>query len=149
MNRVVATAEEAEAALEYFNGFHDGFIKQLTLTSYDYFKTRGVQVCSGRLDLELEVAHYNYHSGQPPANQVVHARFTHVRHLHADMPGNPAEWSLANTHFEPGTRPTVGSEESCFYARFLQNRLDEGKWVLYEALGFSFREAEFRESPAT
>jgi hypothetical protein len=146
--RVVTTSEEAEAVLEYFNGFHDGFIKRLTLVSYDYFEARGVQVCSGRLDLELEIAHYNYRSGEPPADQVVHARFTHVRHLHADMPGNAAEWSLANVHFERGTRPMAGTEEPCFHARFLQNRLDEGEWVLHEALSFSFREAEFRESPA-
>jgi hypothetical protein len=53
--RAVATPEEAEAVLEYFNGFHDGFIKQLTLTSHDYFEARGTQVCSGRLDLELSL----------------------------------------------------------------------------------------------
>jgi hypothetical protein len=145
MDRVVAAPEQADEVLGYFNGFHDGFIRRLTLVSYDYFEARGVQVCSGRLDLELEIAHYNYRNGEPPANQVVHARFTHVRHLHADMPGNAAEWSLANVHFEHGTRPTVRTEEPCFYARFLQNRLEGGEWVLHEALGFSFREAGFRE----
>ena len=91
MHRLVATPEQAEEVLEYFNGFHDGFIKRLSLVSYDYFEARGVQVCSGRLDLELEIAHYNYRNGEPPADQVVHARFTHVRHLHAEMPGNAAE----------------------------------------------------------
>jgi hypothetical protein len=64
------------------------------------------------------------------------------------MPGNAAEWSPANLHFEPGTRPTAGTEEPCFHARFLQNRLDGGEWVLHQALRFSFREAGFRESPA-
>ncbi len=146
--RAVATPEEAEAVLEYFNGFHDGFIKQLTLTSYDYFEARGTQVCSGRLDLELVIAHYNYRDGEPPPDQLIQARFTHVRHMHTDMPGNAAEWSLMNVHFERGTRPTAGTEEPCFHARFLQNRLDKGKWVPYQALRFSFREAEFRDSPA-
>jgi hypothetical protein len=146
-NYVVATAEEAEALLEYFNGFHDGFIKQLTLISHDYFEDRGIQVCSGRLDLELAIAHYNYRDGEPPADQVVHAHFAHVRHLHADMPGNAAEWTIINVHFQHGTRMTNGIEEPCFYARFLQSRLDEGRWVLYQALDFSFREAEFRELP--
>ena len=145
MDRVVAAPEQADEVLGYFNGFHDGFIRRLTLVSYDYFEARGVQVCSGRLDLELEIAHYNYRNGEPPADQLVHARFTHVRHLHADMPGNAAEWSLANVHFEHGTRPTVRTEEPCFYARFLQYRLEGGEWVLHEALGFSFREAGFRE----
>jgi hypothetical protein len=144
-NRVLTTPEEAETILDYFNGFHDGFIKQLTLSSYDYFERRGAQVCSGRLDLELVIAHYNYRDGEPPANQAVHARFTHVRHLHTDMPGGAAEWSIMNVHFERGVRPTVGTEEPCFYARFLQNRLDKGQWVHHRALGFSFREAEFYE----
>jgi hypothetical protein len=148
-DRVLTTPEEAAAILEYFNGFHDGFIKQLTLRSYDYFERRGVQACSGRLDLELVIAHYNYRSGEPPADQVVHARFSHVRHLHADMPGEAAEWTIMNVHFDSGVRPTIRTEEPCFYARLLQNRLDQGKWIHYEALGFSFLEAEFYEPGAT
>jgi hypothetical protein len=145
--RTLRTPEEAAAILEYFNGFHDGFIKRLTLISHDYFEARGVQVCSGRLDLELEIAHYNYRDGEPPADQIVQARFTHVRHLHTDMPGNAAEWSLINVYFEPGTRQTVVTEEPCFHARFLQNQLDQERWVHYQALRFSFREAAFRELP--
>jgi hypothetical protein len=148
MNRYVETPEDAEAVLAYFNGFHDGFVKRLALVSHDFFEARGVQACSGRLDLELEIAHHNYRDGEPPANQVVHARFTHVRRLRADVPGNAAEWTLANVHFERGVRPTDRAEEPCFHARFLQTRLDGGEWVLYEALRFSFRGAEFREPPA-
>jgi hypothetical protein len=147
MTRVV-TPEQAAEALEYFNGFHDGFIKRLTLFSHDYFESRGAQVCSGRLDLEMTIAHYNYRDGEPPPEQVVHARFVHIRHLRADLPGNEAEWSLANVHFMPGTRVTLRGEEPCVYARFLQNRLEDGeRWVLYEAIAFSFREATFREAP--
>jgi hypothetical protein len=145
---VLTTPEEVEAILEYFNGFHDGFIKKLTLSSHDYFERRGVQACSGRLDLDLVIAHYNYRSGEPPANQLVHARFTHVRHLHADMPGGAAEWSIVNVYFERGVRPTVRAEEPCFYARLLKNRLYQGRWVHHKALSFSFREAEFYESQA-
>src|SRR5918993_2014216 len=146
--RTLRSPEVAAATLKYFNGFHDGFIKQLTLNSYDYFESRGVQACSGRLDLELVIAHYNYRNGKPPANQVVHARFTHVCHLHADMPGGAAEWSIVNVYFERGVRPKVRAEEPCFYARLLQNRLYQGQWVHHQALGFSFREAEFYESRA-
>ena len=142
---VLKTAEEAAAILEYLNGFHDGFIKQLTLNSYDSFERWGVQACSGRLDLELTIAHYNYRHGEPPADQVVRARFTHVRNLQADMPGRAAEWTIMNVHFEPGVRSSDLAEEKCFYARLLQNRLVENKWIHHEALGFTFREAEFYE----
>jgi hypothetical protein len=135
--RVLKTPEEAAAILEYFNGFHDGFIKQLTLSSYGHFERWGVQACSGRLDLELEIAHYNYRDGEPPADQVIHARFTRVRDLQADMPGRAAEWRIMNVHIEPGVRPSDLAEEPCFYARLLQNRLDEGQWVHHQAPGFS------------
>jgi hypothetical protein len=143
--RTLKTSEEAAAILEYFNGFHDGFIKQLTLSSYDYFERRGVQACSGRLDLEVVIAHYNYRDGEPPADQLVHASFTHVRNLQVNMPGKAAEWTIMNVHFERGVRPSDLAEEPCFYARLLQTHLDEGRWVHYQALGFSFQEAEFYE----
>jgi hypothetical protein len=45
--RTLRTPEEAAAILEYFNGFHDGFIKQLTLSSYDYFERRGCRPARG------------------------------------------------------------------------------------------------------
>ena len=143
--RVLKTAEEAAAILEYFNGFHDGFIRQLILNSYDSFERRGVQACSGRLDLELVISQYNYRSGEPPADQIVRGRFTHVRNLRADMPGRAAEWTIMNVHFEPGVRTSDLAEEPCFYARLLQNQLHEGRWVHHQALGFTFREAEFYE----
>ena len=139
------TPEEAAAILEYFNGFHEGFIKRLTLSSYDYFERRGVQACSGRLDLEMVIAHYNYREGEPPADQLVHASFRHVRNLQVDMPGKVADWTIMNVHFERGVRPSDLAEEPCFYARLLQNRLDDGRWVHYQALGFSFQEAQFYE----
>jgi len=142
----LGTPEEAAAILAYFNGFHDGFLKQLTLNSYDYFERRGVQACSGRLDLEVVIAHYNYREGEPPADQLVHARFTQVRDLQVNMSGKAAEWTIMNVHFERGIRPSDLAEEPCFYARLLQNRLDEGRWVHYQALGFSFQEAEFYET---
>jgi hypothetical protein len=63
------------------------------------------------------------------------------------MPGNAAEWTIINVHFQHGTRMTNSIEEPCFYARFLQSRLDEDRWVLYQALEFSFGEAEFWELP--
>ena len=143
--RVVTTPEQADAVLEYFNGFHDGFIKQLTLSSYDYFERWGVQACSGRLDLELVITHYNYRNGEPPANQLVRARFAQVRNLQADMPGRAAEWTIMNVYFEPGVRASDLAEEPCFYARLLQNRLDGARWVHCQVLGFTFREAEFCE----
>jgi hypothetical protein len=35
MHFLVAEMEEATAALEFFNGFHDGFLRHLCLISHD------------------------------------------------------------------------------------------------------------------
>ncbi len=149
MHYRVTTPDQAQAALEYFNGFHDGFIKRLTLVSHDYFETRGTQVCSGRLDLEITFAHYNYRDGEPPADQLIEARFSHLRDIQATLPGDEIGWALQNVHIEPATRRTLQGEEQCLQARFVQNRLEEGvRWVHAEALSFSFSEAEFRETRA-
>ena len=37
MDQKLKTIEDAESILDYFNGFHDGFIKQFTLKSQDEF----------------------------------------------------------------------------------------------------------------
>jgi hypothetical protein len=61
------------------------------------------------------------------------------------MPGKAAEWTIMNVHFEYGVRRSDLAEEPCFHARLLQDRLDDDRWVHHQALGFSFREAEFHE----
>ena len=53
MTRIVTGLGEAKAVLDYFNGFHDGFIKQLSIISHDSFEERHVQSASQRLDLQL------------------------------------------------------------------------------------------------
>jgi len=145
----VATAAEAASVLEYFNGFHDGFIKRLMLVSHDYFEARGVQVCSGDLELEITLAHYNYREGEPPADQLVRARFTGVRDIRADLGRQAAEWSLMAVHFDPGSRRIEGADQPCLVARFLQQRLVDERWEPYEALGFTFTYADLREVQVT
>ena len=64
---------EAEAVLNYFNGFHDGFIKQLALISHDRFEARGVQTRGEGLTLEITLAHYNYQHDSKPVDQLIKA----------------------------------------------------------------------------
>ena len=70
MIRRLKTINDAESILGYFNGFHDGFIKQLTLKSQDEFKAWGHQLCTGNLSLAIIFAHYNYGAGQRPHTQL-------------------------------------------------------------------------------
>ena len=69
------TLNEALGLLDYFNGFHDGFIKRLSILSRDEFASRGEQHCWGELVLEVTFAHYNYQDGKRPHDQLVEARF--------------------------------------------------------------------------
>jgi len=96
MFRKLNTIEDAESILDYFNGFHDGFIKQLTLKSQDEFKAWGHQFCTGELSLEIVFAHYNYAAGERPHTQRVEASFRQVKDLSINFSGQPHEWSILN-----------------------------------------------------
>jgi hypothetical protein len=147
MRYPVATLEQARVALEYFNGFHDGFIRRLALVSHDKFEARGVHTLSGRLDLELDLAHYNYREGEPPADQLVQLHFAEVRDLWMDLPYANGEWAIVDLRVVSGSRSELGKEAACLAATLLHHRLDAGSWTAREVLRFTFRVAEFTEVP--
>jgi hypothetical protein len=141
----VGSVVEAETALDYFNGFHDGFILELTLRSHDRFQARGVHEVSGRLDLRILFAHYNYRDGEPPADQLVDAHFLEVRDVAADFPLWHGEWAIIDLRIEPAMRRFGSREERCLAARVLHHRLVDGQWQTCEGLSFTFRRAELKE----
>ena len=145
MRHALGTAGEAEAALEYFNAFHDGFIRELVLRSHDRFEARGVHQVSGRLDLELLLAHYNYGRGEPPADQLIRARFQRVSALRAEVPFAHGEWSIDRVEIEAGSRDGVYGTEPCLVARIVHHRLVDGGWTAAEGLRFAFAEGTVEE----
>ena len=140
----IRTAEEAGSALAYFNAFHDGFIRELTLRSGDWFAARGVHEISGHLTLDILFAHYNYRDGEPPADQRIHVRFDGVRGFHADFPLGPGEWSIDRLAIQRGGVDEE-SERPHLTAHLHQHCLVDGVWTTREGLAFSFREAEMDE----
>ena len=147
MIRRLKTIEDAESILDYFNGFHDGFIKQCILKSQDEFKAWGHQLCTGNLSLEIIFAHYNYAAGERPHTQLVEAEFRKVKDVVINFSGQAYEWSIMNVMVTKGTRIREdGSNEPCFRAAFLQNRLEGNEWIANEDLVFTFSEAEFSET---
>ena len=145
--RYLKTHEDAESILDYFNGFHDGFIKQLTLKSQDEFKDRGHQLCTGDLRLEITFAHYNYAADTRPHSQIIQARFDKVKDLSINFSGKSHEWSIIGLTITKTTRTREhGAIEPCFWATLLQSRLDENQeWQTNEDLSFSFSQATFLE----
>jgi hypothetical protein len=147
MIRSLKTIAEAEPILDYFNGFHDGFIKQLVLISHDRFEARGVQTSDERLTLEITFAHYNYQQDTKPTHQLIQARFFEVMNLSLDFSGLSHKWSVYDvTFFETQRALEDGQTAACLGASLVQSRLNSRReWERHEDVRFTFRWAEFEE----
>src|SRR5215470_11820292 len=88
------TIEDATAILEYFNYFHDGFIKRVSITSRDEFEKDKSQTCTGIFDIEIEIAHYNYGQGIPLYNQKIKGKFEKATDIQFDMRGVTIDWVI-------------------------------------------------------
>ncbi len=139
---VVENGEDARRITDYFNAFHDGFIRRLVLLSADYFESKDAHVTTGHLDLEIAFAHNNYLEGRAPFDRVVEARFESVRDLRVAFTGHQADWPI--TAFEMTEQPGGGGQR--LRATMIQPRLiDNTRWEREEALSFTFARAELRE----
>ncbi len=143
----VASLGEAETMLDYFNGFHDGFIKQFSIISHDHFAARGEQVSSQRLALEITFAHYNYQQDTRPAHQHIRASFADVMNLTLNFSGLSYEWSINYLQFFETQRPLEGGQtEACLGVSLVQSRLSAARqWELHEDVRFTCGRAEFAE----
>ena len=144
------TLNEALGLLDYFNEFHDSFIKRLSVLSRDEFVSRGEQRCAGELVLEIVFAHYNYQDGKRPHDQLVEARFEGVKGLAVEFSGNSYEWAVDTLTVAEAERPREGGGvEACLRAVLAQKRLNESReWVQHEEVTFTFRGCSFREPQA-
>ena len=144
----VTTPEEAASVVDYFNAFHDGFIRRLTLVSHDVHESPHAHRTTGRLDLEIVFAHCNYRQGEPAPDQLVEARFERVADLVVGFTGQPADWPILSFEIEPAPDASGGAT-AALAARLVQPRLiDNRRWEQVQALSFRFGSAVFRELPA-
>lgn len=147
------TEADSRRILDRFNGFHDGFIHKLLLRSHDAFTKEGPEVTdiahqlSGRFDVRIDIAHYNYGQGTQPHDQIVRCFFRNVQDFYLDLRGSkPYEWPINNVEISPETRedPT-GKTEVCFSLNFLWSKLVDQSWEVYKTRLLTFQEAEFEE----
>jgi hypothetical protein len=85
---VISSEETAASALDYFNGFHDGFMKRIVVESRDRIDEDQSQSCTGLFDVHIDFAHYNYADGAEPFhphNQIVRAEFRDVQDILFDF----------------------------------------------------------------
>lgn len=136
----IRTGDAARAATDFFNAFHDGFIKSLQILSDDQFEDIGVHAVTGPLTLVIEFAHYNYGAGRTPAGRRIDARFDGVRELDLSFSGNETDWPIKA--FELDEDASGGLE-----ARLLQARFADGEYETATAMTFRCESAAYREYP--
>lgn len=82
----MSSVDEAREVLDYFNGFHDGFMKRIAIVSQDDIDEEYAQSCTGRFDVEIDFAHYNYRfDDRPPHDQIIRAVFGDVQDIFVDL----------------------------------------------------------------
>jgi hypothetical protein len=77
----VSSVDEAREVLDYFNGFHDGFMKRIAIVSHDDIDEEYAQSCTGRFDVEIDFAHYNYRFD----DRIIRAGFRDVQDIFCDF----------------------------------------------------------------
>jgi len=150
----VSSAEEAVRVLDYFNGFHDGFMQRIVIESHDEIHSDLSQSCTGLFDVEVDFAHYNYQQGDGPFhpyNHIVHAVFRNVQDLFCDF----GEGFLGNTIISfsiiPASRRKGGTTatEPCLSLRLGRHfyLADYRRHEFRESQLLTFTDATFMEQP--
>jgi hypothetical protein len=148
----LSSEKEASGMLDYFNGFHDGFIKRMVIESKDRITEDLSQTCTGVFELEIDLAHYNYAAGADPFhpyNQIVRARFRNVQDIVCDFRQGFLGNTILGLSVVPVNRPKGGetNTESCLCLRLARHfyLADERHYELRESELFTFTDAVFVE----
>ena len=137
------SADDARSIDERFNGFHDGFISRLCVLSHDRFMVEENGAIShevtGKFDVEIDIAHYNYGDGLQPADRVIQARFINAEQIELDLRNRSADtWPVIALEFVP-------RDDGRFDAAFMWHRLTNQEWSTETAIWYSFEWAVFEE----
>ena len=151
---VVSTEESAARALDYFNGFHDGFMKRIVIESRDRIGADRGQSCTGLFDVTIDFAHYNYPDGAAPFhpyNQIVRAKFRNVQDIVSDFRQGFTGNTIIGFSISSVNRRAAGQtgDEHGLGLRFSRHFLleDQRRHELRESQLFTFSEATFVELP--
>lgn len=147
------TPADAERILDHFNGFHDGFLRELRLCSRDAFAQHGPEAwqvehrLSGRFDAVVDFARYNYGDGPRPLDRIVRGRFRDVSDFLLDLRGVAAhEWPIRSVGIETDARSREGgASEACFALELHWSALEGERWSTRSARLLRFAEADFEE----
>lgn len=153
MSPTLTSDADANNILDYFNGFHDGFIKEVCLRSYDEFEQDGKEITdishllTGRFDAIIAIAHYNYKAETQPYNRLVRCEFRNVKDFSLDLRDVKShDWPIKVVEIQPGQRENEqGRTEPCFSLAFIWSKLVDNQWTTRKAQVLTFEKAEFSE----
>ena len=152
---LVSSEETAAKALEYFNGFHDGFMKRIVFASQDRISEDLSQSCTGVFDVEIDFAHYNYSAGAEPFHphdQIVRAEFRHVQDILIEFRDGFLGNTIIGLSITPGNRRSAGqmATEQCLGLRLARHYYleEQRRYELRESQLFTFTDATFVEQPS-
>ena len=150
----VSSVEEGAKVLEYFNGFHDGFMKRIGIESRDEICEDLSQTCTGLFDVEADLAHYNYQMGAEPLgphNQVVRAVFRNVQDIFFDLSEGFGGNTIIRLSIVSANRRKGGeaATEQCLSLRLGRHFYLEAhrRYEFRESQLFTFTDATFVEQP--
>ena len=96
---VIEDVKSGQKAIDYFGGFHDGYVKSIKLITdarYDVdeedlggdkesvLQSAGLW-CHEELSLEMEIGHFNYNWPNVPYDQIISLKFTDVKGVCGDF----------------------------------------------------------------
>jgi len=150
--RVISSLDEGRHVLDYFNRFHDGFMKRIGIVSEDEIDADHGQQCTGVFDVVVDFAHYNYADGDRPFhpyNQIVRARFRAVHDIFCDLQLGYLGNTIAALSVTPKMRITTlgGTPEECLGLQLARNFYIEQhrRFELRQSDFFTFKHAVFEE----
>jgi len=149
MNYLLKKKEDVKNVLDRLNYFHDGFIKELCLTSHDKFDSDKSQFCTGEFSLKIDFAHYNYDEGRPPFNRIIRCFFKDVKDFNFNFRNfRLADGAITLLEIEETERCDNNYDiEVCFVLKIRFNfyQKKENKWTEVKQTLFSFREVQLEE----
>lgn len=149
---LLTSAAEGRRILDYFNAFHDGFIRRIEIVSRDRFEEIGVQTANGIYDVTLELAHYNYRDGQKPfhpVDQIIEATFNAGEDIYIDLAreylGSPN--TALYIEADQRRRDLLPDAEDCLALLWGRQRYveNERRYEFRKNRRFTFSEAALRE----
>lgn len=137
-NFVIASMQDARQALEYFNDFHDGFIKRIEIVSRQAFTARGNTLCTSVFDVVLKIAHHNYGDGPWPPNRQIACSFRDVCRVCMDFRDvGDVGWNI----YALEIRDAVGMLSLILH----RSHYDGQAWTMRQHELFQFQTAELSE----